>query len=167
LFRESLEAEALTYTQPPSMSREDAESLLREAKIARFCSLNKDGTIHAAPVWFKYENGEIIVATAVESHKARNVRRNSNVTILVDISEGGIQPRCALIYGKAEVGLWTEERFREGVSLLERYMPKERAEPYARGLFKLTKWQIMRIRPERIASFDYSKDDAYWNATKE
>ena len=157
----------MTYTQPPSMSREDAESLLREAKIARFCSLNQDGTIHAAPVWYKYENGQIIVATPVASRKARNVRRNNNVTILIDISEGGVQPRCALIYGKAEVELWTEDRFREGVSLLERYMPKERAEPYARGLFKLTKWEIMRITPERIASFDYGKDEAYRNATRE
>jgi hypothetical protein len=28
------------------MTKEETESLLREAKIARFCTLNKDGTIH-------------------------------------------------------------------------------------------------------------------------
>ncbi len=147
------------------MTGQETESLLREAKIARFCTLNKDGTIHAAPVWYKYENGQIILATPVGSRKARNIRRNENVTILVDISEGGVQPRCALIYGKAEMQPWTEDRFGEGVSLLEKYMPRDSAEPYARGLFKLTRWNIVTVRPERIASFDYNKDEAYRNAT--
>ena len=88
--------ECLTYTQSPPMSVQEAESFLREAKIARFCSLNKDGTIHAAPVWYKYENGEIIVATPPASRKARNVRRNENVAILIDICEGGdgMAERC-------------------------------------------------------------------------
>jgi nitroimidazol reductase NimA-like FMN-containing flavoprotein (pyridoxamine 5'-phosphate oxidase superfamily) len=147
------------------MTPEETESLLREAKIARFCTLNKDGTIHAAPVWYKYENGQVILATPVGSRKARNIKRNRNVTILINISEGGVQPRCGLIYGKAEMQPWNEERFSESVSLLKRYMPRENAEPYARGLFKLTKWNIVTVTPERIASFDYKKDEAYRNAT--
>ena len=85
------------------MTMQEAESFLREAKIARFCSLNKDETIHAAPVWYKYENGEIIVATPPASRKARNVRRNKNVTILIDISEGGAWPKGVIVYGKAEL----------------------------------------------------------------
>ena len=32
------------------LAKEEIESFLKEAKIARFCSLNNDGTIHAAPV---------------------------------------------------------------------------------------------------------------------
>ena len=149
------------------MTSEETESLLGDAKIARFCTLNRDGTIHAAPVWYKYENGQIIIATPVASRKARNIRRNRNVTILIDISEGGVQPRCALIYGKAEMQPWTEDMLARGISLLERYMPRDKAEPYARGLFKLTKWNIVTIKPERIASFDYNKDEAYRNATSE
>jgi len=148
------------------MTQDETESLLKEAKIARFCTLNKDGTIHAAPVWYKYEKGQIIIATPVRSRKSRNIERNGNVTILIDISEGGVQPRCAVIYGKAEMQPWTEDRISDGVSLLEKYIPRENAEPYARGLFKLTRWNIVTVRPEHIASFDYNKDEAYWNATK-
>jgi nitroimidazol reductase NimA-like FMN-containing flavoprotein (pyridoxamine 5'-phosphate oxidase superfamily) len=147
------------------MAREETDSLLRTAKIARLCSLNEDGTIHAAPVWYKYENGQIIMATPVASRKARNIQRNGNVSILIDISEGGVEPRCALIYGKAEMRPWAEDRFGEGVSLLEKYMPRDKAEPYARGLFKLTKWNIITVTPKRTASFDYNKDEAYRKAT--
>lgn len=51
------------------MTNEQIESLLKTAQIARFCSLNEDGTIHAAPIWYKYENGEIIIVTPEASRK--------------------------------------------------------------------------------------------------
>jgi nitroimidazol reductase NimA-like FMN-containing flavoprotein (pyridoxamine 5'-phosphate oxidase superfamily) len=147
------------------MTSEETESLIREAKIARFCSLNKDGTIHAVPVWYKYENGQLIMATPDTSRKARNVRRNKNVTVLVDISEGGVPPRCVIIYGKAEMDY--DNVFPDMASALERYMPRDKTEGYARGLFKLTKWVKMTVKPERMASFDYNKDKAYQTAIGE
>jgi len=147
------------------MTTEETESLLKEAKIARFCSLNKDGTIHAVPVWYKYENGQIITATPIASRKARNVKRNKNVTVLIDISEGGVRPRCVILYGKAEMDY--DNMFPAVVSALERYMPKDKTEGYARGLFKLTKWVKITVKPERMASFDYNKDQAYQNAVGE
>ena len=155
----------MTYTQSPPMTIQETESFLREAKVARFCSLNRDGTIHAAPVWYKYENGEIIVATPPTSRKARNVRRNKNVTMLIDISEGGVRPKGVIVYGKAELTTNTME-IPEAVSLLEKYTPRDKAEAYAKGLFKLTKWVKMTVKPERMASFDYNKDEAYQSAVE-
>jgi nitroimidazol reductase NimA-like FMN-containing flavoprotein (pyridoxamine 5'-phosphate oxidase superfamily) len=156
----------LKYTQPPPMTRREAESFLREAKIARFCSLNKDGTIHSAPVWFKYENGEITVVTPPASRKARNARRNENVTILVDTSEGVGWPKGIIIYGRAQVAR-DAMQIPDAVSLLEKYRPKNEAEAYARSLFKLTKWVKVTVKPESMASFDYNKDEAYKTATGE
>jgi general stress protein 26 len=82
------------------LTREEIESFLKEAKIARFCSHNNDETIHAAPVWFKYENGIIVILTPDHSLKARNVKRNKDVSILIDVEK---PPRGVLIYGKAEL----------------------------------------------------------------
>lgn len=135
----------MTYTQPPHMTKKEMDIFIRDAKIARFCSHNQDGTIHATPVWFKYENGQITVGTPVASRKARNVRRDRNVTVLIDISEGGVQPKCVIVYGKAEISKPVETV--EAVSLFERYMPKEKAEDYWRGLSKLTKWVWIVVRP--------------------
>lgn len=81
------------------MTKEEIESLLTTAQIARFCGLNEDGTIHAAPVWFRYANGEIIIATPNASRKVSNIRRNRNVTILIDVEEP--TAKGVLIYGKA------------------------------------------------------------------
>ena len=75
----------MSYTQSPHLTSDEIESFLQEARIARFCSHNRDGTIHAAPVWYKYENGKMVIGTPHRSRKARNVRRNGNVTVLVDV----------------------------------------------------------------------------------
>jgi nitroimidazol reductase NimA-like FMN-containing flavoprotein (pyridoxamine 5'-phosphate oxidase superfamily) len=147
------------------MTREEIDSLIRDAKIARFCSHNQDGTIHATPVWFKYENGRIAFGTPVASRKARNVRRDGNVTVLTDISEKGLSPKCVIVYGKAEISDPIETV--DSVSLFERYMAKERAEDYWRGLSKLTKWVKITVRPERMVSFDLNKDKAFQSAVGE
>ena len=151
----------MSYTQPPPLTDEETDSLLREAKIARFCTFNKDGTIHAAPVWYVYQDGRIIVCTPEASRKARNIRRNKKVTILLDTSEGEAPPRCAIVYGEAELQDYTSDMIPELASFSEKYMPKEKAEAYAKGVFKLTKWVKITVKPIRKASFDYGKDQTY------
>jgi len=135
------------------LARGGIESFLKEAKIARFCSLNDDGTIHAAPVWFKYENGKIVILTPDRSCKARNVKRNKNVTILVDVEK---PPRGVLIYGKAEL----DNEFElepTAISICEKYMSKEKAKDQWRSACPPSaKWLKITVKPKRIASFEYT-----------
>jgi nitroimidazol reductase NimA-like FMN-containing flavoprotein (pyridoxamine 5'-phosphate oxidase superfamily) len=141
--------------------------LLEKTRVGRFCSLNADGTIHAVPVWYSYLEGKIVVATPVASRKARNVKHNRNVTLLVDESETkGMWPRGVVVYGEAKmdsVDLGLEEFTR----LCEKYIPGGKAESYARGLMSLTRWVKIVVTPMRMASFDYEKDQAYKTATGE
>jgi len=149
----------LGYTQSPPLTKEEIETLLKEAKIARFCTLDKDGTIHAMPVWFKYENGQIFVGTPAASHKARNVKRNNNVTVLIDVE--GPPTKGVLIRGKAKM---TNVSLADVVSLFEKYMPIDQAEKLAKGFLKMAKSVKITVKPERIVSFDYGRDTAYRNA---
>ena len=80
------------------LSGEETESLLKEGKIAVFCSSNRDGTIHGMPVWFKYSENEIVVLTPSDSRKARNVERDERVTLLIEDRE---VMKGVLVYGKA------------------------------------------------------------------
>lgn len=146
----------MVYAQAPALTGEEIEALLAEARVARFCSLNEDGSIHAAPVWYKYEGGRIALGTPRASRKAGNVRRNGNVTVLVDVE--GPPSKGVLIRGRAEV---SEYKFLEAVSLFERYMSREEAERLARGLPGISEWVKITVEPERVASFDYAKDEAY------
>jgi len=90
----------LSYTgQAPPLTNEETESLLKENNIARICSHNKDGTIHAAPVSYIYMNAQIVIGSIASSRKTRNIRRNNDVTVLIDTEHG----QGILIYGKAEL----------------------------------------------------------------
>ena len=58
--------------------------MLKENHYARICTHNKDGTIHAMPVAYRYINGQILIMSLIKSRKNKNIKRNNNVTVLVD-----------------------------------------------------------------------------------
>ncbi|MBN2228718.1 MAG: pyridoxamine 5'-phosphate oxidase family protein [Candidatus Thorarchaeota archaeon] len=153
----------MSYTQPPPMTEEEMESFFQEAKIARFCSLNKNGTIHAVPVWFKYSDGKFLIGAAAKSRRVRNIKRNKNVTLLIDIEAP--HTRAVIIYGEAEIKRDDIEDL--AVRIFERYMPHDEAVVYQRGLFKLTTWIGLIVTPKKMTSFDYGKDTQYRAATKD
>ena len=74
----------MVYTQSPVLTKEEIDKFLQKGNIARICSINKDGTIHAVPVWFDYDNGKVIIGTPKASRRARNIKQNNNVTVLID-----------------------------------------------------------------------------------
>ena len=114
---------------------------------------NEDGTIHIAPVFFKYKDGQFLIATQDPSRKIRNIKRNPNVTILIDTT--AVPFKGALVYGVAELDY--EDIIPKRVAIFERRLSREESETYARRLSGKWKCVIVRITPVRIASFDYSK----------
>jgi nitroimidazol reductase NimA-like FMN-containing flavoprotein (pyridoxamine 5'-phosphate oxidase superfamily) len=145
--------ETVEYPQAPTMTDEDFISLCEEALFARLGTTNEDGTIHIAPVFFKYQEGEIWIATQDPSRKIRNIKRNNNVSVLIDISD--VPFRGALIYGTAELDY--EDIITKRITIFERTRSRQEAEEYARKLSAKWKCVIVRVTPKRIASFDYSK----------
>ena len=94
----------MEYTQAPQLSEEEIDALLKEANTARICSLSPDGTIHAATVNYKYENGRIYICSPKASRKSRNLKRNKNVTVLIDIVGSTLSDfKGVMIQGNAAV----------------------------------------------------------------
>jgi len=93
------------------------------------------------------------MATQDPSRKIRNIKRNKNVTVLIDKTE--LPFKGALIYGTAELDY--EDVIPKRIAIFERRLSREEAETYAWRLS--SKWQcvIVRITPVHVASFDYSK----------
>lgn len=145
--------ETVEYPQAPTMSELDLLTLYEEALFARLGTINEDGSIHIAPVFFKYLNGEILIATQDPSRKIKNIKRNSNVSVLIDISD--VPFKGALVYGTAKLDY--DDIIRKRIVIFERTRSREEAEDYARKLS--AKWEcvIVHVTPKKIASFDYSK----------
>jgi PPOX class probable F420-dependent enzyme len=130
---------------------DEVESLLRDSRIARFCCLNEDGTIHATPVWFIYQDGEIVLITPKRSRKARNLRRNDRTTILVDVE--GPPAKGVMVYGRARME--DDDPLPVAVSIAEKYMPKERIQNFAEEAVKVGVDLVVRVKPERMSTFHF------------
>ncbi|MFW9976378.1 MAG: pyridoxamine 5'-phosphate oxidase family protein [Candidatus Thorarchaeota archaeon] len=152
----------MSYTQSPPLSPDEVLEFLNHVTVARACTHNKDGSIHAAPVWFYYEGGKLIFGTPNKSVKAKNLRRDNRITILVD--DEGPPTRGVLIYGEAE--LTTENIEETALKVFNRRMDSQRAIEYREGLFKLANWVTVVVTPKKIASYDYMKDIRYREATR-
>lgn len=99
------------------MTSEDIESLFENAYTTMFCSHNKDGTIHAAPIWYNYRDGVFYFVSIKKTRRVANLKHNNTVSLAFleqgskAGEEGGIPSKCALVYGKAEMGVEPEEGY--------------------------------------------------------
>jgi len=141
------------YPQLPAFTQAEIEFFLSKPLVARLGSINEDGTIHLTPIYFKYEKNEFILGTQVASRRTRNIKRNPNVTLLIDDTNSPYQ--AVMVYGKAVLNY--EDVLQKRTAILEKYETKEEAIKDAQGLCKRWSSVIIQIQPDRIVSFDYSK----------
>jgi nitroimidazol reductase NimA-like FMN-containing flavoprotein (pyridoxamine 5'-phosphate oxidase superfamily) len=132
------------------LEKAELESILEETRVARFCCLNEDGTIHATPVWYRYMNGKIVVLTPDHSRKARNIKRNKNVTILIDLEKPA---RGVMIYGTAELDYG--DILPTAITICEKYLEKEKAKSFAEMLAEKVMDLTVSVKPERMVSFHF------------
>jgi len=153
----------LSYTgQAPPLTNEDVESMLKENYRARICTHNKNGTIHAAPVSYMYMNGQIVIGSIASSRKTRNIRRNNNVTVLIDNEKA----QGILIYGKARVEY--NNVYQTALSVWEKeiHAQRDKVERFVKAYLDTVKYVIIIITPQRIVTFDTTKDDVYHSLVK-
>jgi general stress protein 26 len=152
--------------QAPPLTNEEIESMLKENHYARICTHNKDGTIHAIPVAYRYINGQILIMSLIKSRKNKNIERNNNVSVLVDT----LDPlRGILIYGTAEIdhdNIYEQMYTINETSPAFSGMPKEKLQRVTKAYAGTWKSLILKITPKHITTFDYSKDEAWDNFAK-
>lgn len=141
------------YPQAPTMTEDEVVSFFEQTTFARLGTINEDGTVHLAPIFFKYQDGQIIMATQAPSRKVRNLERDNKVSVLIDTTD--VPFKGALIYGKAELDY--ENAASKRVAIFERRLSTEDSTTYARRLAEKWRCVIIRITPNKIVSFDYSK----------
>ena len=154
----------MSYTgQAPPLTSDEIASFLRENNIARICTHNEDGTIHAIPVSYCYINGQIVIGSIASSRKTRNVKRNNSVSVLIDSEkEQGI-----LIYGKAKVEY--DNVCQTALSVWEKaysQAPRDKVERLVKAYLDTVKYVIIRITPRHVVTFDIGKDDVYNNLVR-
>lgn len=138
----------------------------------KLSTVKKDGSSHIVPIWFVLDGGkkkksatarrakddDIIFTTNGTSVKAKNIQRDSRVSICVDDQTPPFS--FVVVYGTAKIHRYKQrELFRFATKIAQRYMGREKAELYGRR--NSTEGEVLvRIKPTRIIA---EKDIAGWD----
>ena len=136
----------------------EQRQFLGESHTIILSTLDRQGYPHSVPMWYVVDpDGTVLMTTFAKSQKALNLRRDPRCTLLVESGRKYEELKGLLIRGHA-----TLEADTEGVlDLLERVHEKYNRGPAA-GLREAMRHQaskrvLIRVRPERVASWDHRK----------
>jgi nitroimidazol reductase NimA-like FMN-containing flavoprotein (pyridoxamine 5'-phosphate oxidase superfamily) len=95
-------------TKPPILSSAEIDELLSKTLIANLATLDNDGGIHILPMWFLRIGNDICIPTSHHTHKYRNLKARPHASVMIDISQAGLNLRGVLIRGRVDL-LYGEE----------------------------------------------------------
>lgn len=100
-----------------TVPREVEELIEGEKHVAQLATC-VDGKPHVAPLWYRYDDGIVEIATT--GQKLANLRRNPNVALAIQVAdEDGMPDWRICLFGTATV-IDDEEESREGRAKLHR-----------------------------------------------
>lgn len=101
---------------------------LAGTKTAKIATVRKDGRPHVTPIWFDLDGPELVFTTWHESVKARSLRTDGRVALVVDDQEPPYT--FVIMEGTARLSEDREELRAWATRIGGRYMGPERAEEY-------------------------------------
>src|SRR4051794_4719663 len=139
------------------MSPEEITAFLASQRTANLVTLGADGHPHAIAMWFALIDGEIWFETKAKAQKTVNLRRDPRCTVLVEDGLTYDQLRGVSIEGTAEVVDDADALWAVGVSVWERYNGEYTEEVKPLVEFMLNKRIAIRVKVDRIRSWDHRK----------
>jgi uncharacterized protein len=127
---------------------DDPENFLAEPNVGILATADSSGRPHAAPIWYLYEDGEIIISTGPESKKARNVKANPAVTLVAD--RRSLPYYAVMVHGDAAIGERLSPDLRLKMAI--RYLGEELGRRYVESRTDETGITI-RFRPTKIVEY--------------
>jgi PPOX class probable F420-dependent enzyme len=128
--------------------RDDPEEFLRQPNVAVLATVGRGGRAHAAPIWYLYRDGVLIMSTGRGSQKHRNVEAHPEVTLVVD--RRTLPYYVVMAQGAAEIAGPLSEDLR--LEMAVRYLGEDMARAYVArrgGGDSVT----IRLRPRKLIEY--------------
>lgn len=132
------------------MSSREMADFLSESNMARIATVKPDSSPHVSPVWYLWEDNQLLISVGKESVKARNISRNNMVSVTIDKKQGGV-----IVEGTARIEDLGEDTMRK---ICKRYVSKENLNEYIEHAWENYESILLRIQPNKIISWDFRKD---------
>ena len=141
------------------MSDEEVARFLETSRTATLATIGPSGHPHLTAMWYALvDGGKVAFETKAKSQKVVNLRRNPQISVMVEGGESYDQLRGVAIEGTAEIVESEDERWwATGVSVFERYNGPYTEEMKGAVEFMMNKRVAVIVHPERIRSWDHRK----------
>ena len=139
------------------LSEAEIQDFLAGSRAMTLASVGPTGQPHLVAMWFALIDGEVCFETKAKSQKAVNLRRNPQVSALVEDGVVYEELRGVAIEGVAEVTDDADLLWAIGVNLFERYYGpySEDLKPIVEAM--LNKRVAVRVKSQRMRSWDHRK----------
>src|SRR5438552_4416423 len=141
-----------------ALTPEERQAYLRDSHTIILSTLDRQGYPHSVAMWYVVDpDGTVLMTTFAKSQKALNLRRDPRCSLLVESGRKYKDLKGLLVRGRATLEADTERV----LDLLERVHEKYNRGPAA-GLrdamrHQASKRVLIRVRPERVSSWDHRK----------
>jgi PPOX class probable F420-dependent enzyme len=120
----------------------EQEAILAEEPLGILATVKKDGSPQLTPIYYAYQDGQIIISITKTRAKYHNVRRNPMVSLCV-VKEGG-RPYVT-VYGRAEI---EEDDIVDGTkAIFKRFNPADPPDNFEQALRDQQR-VLLKITPE-------------------
>jgi PPOX class probable F420-dependent enzyme len=139
------------------MTDEEIAEFLRGKHTMSLASINPDGSIHLVAMWYGFLEGEIAFETKAKSQKVANLRRNPNITCMVETGDTYNELKGVQIVGTAEIFDDRDRMLEMGKSVFERHVGPYTDEMLPAVEMMLNKRVGIKVNHTRVASWDHTK----------
>ena len=129
------------------------DEFLKEQKILRLATIDKNKTPHIVPVWYRYSVGKFYIGTNTKTQKAKNIKKNNKVSCCIDVGINAPNIYGVMIQGNASLILENKKVKSIAKNILLRYF-KSLGNKSAKELLDDTDC-IIEIVPEKFTVWDY------------
>ena len=138
----------------PEMNKSELDAFLARPYLARIASIRGERP-HVVPMWFDWDGASVWMETGLNFQKHKNLSANPNCVVTVDITEGGLRFKGAILEGKAELISEPPALVRETViRIYAKYLGREGIEaPTPRQMID-SPHVIIKLTPTRVITWD-------------
>ena len=129
------------------------DEFLKEQKVLRLATVGKNKTPHIVPVWYRYSSKKFYIGTNTKTLKAKNVKKNNQVSCCVDVGINAPNIYGVLVQGKANLILENNKVKTIAKKILLRYF-KSLENKSAKELLEDTDC-IIEVVPEKFTVWNY------------
>jgi PPOX class probable F420-dependent enzyme len=139
------------------MSQDEIDEFLQGRHSMTMSTLAHDGSIHSIAMWYGFLEGAVGIESKAKAQKVVNLRRNPNMTVLVEDGETYETLRGVTLIGKAEIVEDPDRIWELGVSVFSRYNAPytEEMKPFVELM--LNKRVVVKLNVEKTISWDHRK----------